>query len=427
MFLILRNFLIFFILPGAVIFFSQILFGTPSAEALNLQATTSVTVIVVCGDGYKEISEVCDKGRVSPYIAPDFGTSTCQDYGFLAGNLTCSDDCSQILTTMCNSCGNNIREGLEKCDNLDFGGATCQSATGLNSGYLACHVSCALDPTHCYSVNIPEPGYPASGGGGGSTSGGGSGVVPGFNPGQNNSLSPTKVVIKGKAFPASDVHILMDGKVIGIVKADSKADFYFETTEISPGVATFGFWAENKEGIKSTAFSLTFRVVGGAVTTISGAYLAPSIGVDKSKVSKGEIVNIFGQSIPNADIYIYVNSESEIIKQVETDNIGAYLLPMNTEVLGDEEFHLAKSLFQVNDGSGIVRSGFSNSVSFYVGSKGTASKCAGADLNGDKRVNLTDFSILLYNWGTNNECSDQNHDGRVNLTDFSIMMYYWTG
>jgi hypothetical protein len=48
-------------------------------------------------------------------------------------------------------------------------------------------------------------------------------------------------------------------------------------------------------------------------------------------------------------------------------------------------------------------------------------------LNADKKVNLTDFSILLYNWGTKNPCADQNHDGNVNLIDFSIMMFNWTG
>jgi len=39
-----------------------------------------------------------------------------------------------------------------------------------------------------------------------------------------------------------------------------------------------------------------------------------------------------------------------------------------------------------------------------------------------------DFSILLYNWGIpKNPTADLNGDGRVNLTDFSIMLYYWTG
>lgn len=51
-----------------------------------------------------------------------------------------------------------------------------------------------------------------------------------------------------------------------------------------------------------------------------------------------------------------------------------------------------------------------------------------ADLNCDSRVNLTDLSILLYNWNgpKNNPRSDINKDRLVDLTDFSILLYYWT-
>lgn len=50
------------------------------------------------------------------------------------------------------------------------------------------------------------------------------------------------------------------------------------------------------------------------------------------------------------------------------------------------------------------------------------------DLNGDGVVNLTDFSILLYNWGVPKDARvDCNSDGVVNLIDLSIMLYWWTG
>ena len=62
-----------------------------------------------------------------------------------------------------------------------------------------------------------------------------------------------------------------------------------------------------------------------------------------------------------------------------------------------------------------------------MGKVGGEAACAEADLNHDGRVNLTDFSILLFHWGTDNECADQNQNGIVDLVDFSIMMYYWTG
>jgi len=55
--------------------------------------------------------------------------------------------------------------------------------------------------------------------------------------------------------------------------------------------------------------------------------------------------------------------------------------------------------------------------------------CNGADFNHDKKVNSTDFSILLAFWKTawpfKNVCVDTNNDKQVNSVDFSILMYQW--
>lgn len=55
----------------------------------------------------------------------------------------------------------------------------------------------------------------------------------------------------------------------------------------------------------------------------------------------------------------------------------------------------------------------------------------GADLNLDKKVNSTDFSILLFFWKTpapfSNPRVDINKDSQVNSVDFSIMLYQWGG
>jgi len=65
---------------------------------------------------------------------------------------------------------------------------------------------------------------------------------------------------------------------------------------------------------------------------------------------------------------------------------------------------------------------FSGASQVFNASSGAA--CAG-DLNSDGWVDLTDFSILLFWWGTSNSTADINGDGIVNLTDFSIMLFHW--
>jgi len=52
-----------------------------------------------------------------------------------------------------------------------------------------------------------------------------------------------------------------------------------------------------------------------------------------------------------------------------------------------------------------------------------------ADINEDGKVNLVDFSILLYWFGKplNDKGVDLNGDGEIDLSDFSILAFYWTG
>jgi len=50
-----------------------------------------------------------------------------------------------------------------------------------------------------------------------------------------------------------------------------------------------------------------------------------------------------------------------------------------------------------------------------------------ADFNGDKIVDVYDFSIFLFNWGTPTlAAADFNGDGVVNAIDFSIFLFRWT-
>ncbi len=396
----------------------------------DLQATeflpTSVEVKQSCGDGLAESAsgEVCDPG-LPPAIPADVGTSSCANFSdifgdvFVDGDLGCNSTCTEFATSSCYTCGNNYKEEAEDCDGSDFGGATCVTWS-YSAGSLACTIDCRISLANC-EIKENEGGVSGSG-----RSGGGAGSTnTGFDPGSEEEQE-TKVVISGKSYPHAEVHILIDGRVIGIVDTDAKADFYFESNEITAGVASFGFWSEDKDGLKSTLLTLTLRVISNAVTTISGVNISPSIDVSQNSVRQGETVRIYGQTVPDTKINIHIHSDEEFIEEAQSAEDGAWEIDFDTTPL-ELDFHTAKALFLVEQGDNIIKSGFSRSVSFHVGKIGGEAACAEADLNHDGRVNLTDFSILLYYWDTDNECADQNQNGIVDLVDFSIMMYYWTG
>jgi len=293
-------------------------------------------------------------------------------------------------------CGNGIAEADEECDGTDFKSQTC-IGFGYGGGTLSCDNACDFDISSCTTGGAPI-------GGGSST------------------RIATKVIFQGKAYPNSSITILKDGEVTTVVMADSNADFRAEITDLTAGIYTFGLWAKDKDGIKSIIYTLTFRVRVSTITTVSGIYLPPTIDIDKTRLQKGEILNIFGQTIPNVEVDVYIFS-GEIIEKTQADEIGAWLLLFNTQALEDGP-HITKARFQLNDEE---RSIFSEALSFYIGEGGPDIVFSDADFNDDGRVSLVDFSILLYHWGTDNVRCDLNRNRVVDLPDFSIMLYYWTG
>jgi len=347
-------------------------FHLPATQAFFLP--TSV-IITVCGNGVLDLGEICDdginNGRYAYHSADKFCDSYCTGYAPYCGNGTVESDYG------------------EECDD------------GNNTSGDGCASNCKTE------VVVPPP----SGGGGGGV----------FIP----STVSTQVVFKGKAYPGSNINILKDGKLVEVCKADLNADFEQAITDVSAGIYTFGLWAEDKDGMKSITYTLTFGVTSNTITTVSGIFLPPTINIDKVSLDKGEILNIFGQTIPEAEIDIRILSE-EIIATTTSDNIGAWLYSFNTEVL-EEGSHVTKARLQFNSHE---KSGFGQVLAFYIGREipsGTNLICSHTDLNKDGETNLIDFSILLYWWNKENACADQNMNGVVDLADFSIMLYYWTG
>ncbi len=388
---------------------------------------TTVEVVVSCGDGtlQKESGEACDFGDPTLGVPMDFGTTTCSSFNdsfgnpFLSGFLSCEPDCSAVVTTSCYTCGNSVKEEMEACDENDFNGATCQSF-GYQDGTLFCTDACEINPNNCenHTTQEPQPGDSNTSGGSAGRSGGGA-------IGRDINQQETTVIAIGNSYPHSEVRILQDGKVNGIVAADSKGDFYFEITGVTPGITTFSFWSQDENELKSTLLSVTFRVHGGSINTISDVFISPTIDIDKEKVSSGDIINFFGKAIPKSQIDIHVHSEEEIIKEINSDEKGDWNLKFDTSILS-EDFHTVKSMSKLEKNDSVISSNFSRSVSFYVGRE-MSDENKTADLNNDGSIDLADFSILLYHWNTDHIEADLNKDGHVDLIDFSIMMYSWTG
>lgn len=327
-------------------------------------------------------------------------------------------------------CGNGVLDGGETCDD------------GANNGRYAyhandkfCNATCTGWAAYCGDGTV-QSSYGEACDDGGNVAGDGcsatcqtEAAAPPPPGGGGIFLPPveTRLVFEGKAYPGSKIFILKDGKETAIAQADSRADFTQVIRDITPGIYTFGLWAKDQDGRKSITYSLTFRVLANAITTVRGIFLPPTIDLSKTQLQSGEILNIFGQTVPEVEVEVHINSD-EIIEKTESDEIGAWLLPLDTKLL-EEGLHTARARYQISPEE---ISGFGKSMAFTVGKvpvpiPSLRDVCLAADFNEDGRVNLTDFSIFLCWWGRSSAEHDLSQNGKVDLPDFSILLCCWTG
>lgn len=304
-------------------------------------------------------------------------------------------------------CGNGVIESGEQCDGADLGGQSCMTR-GFFGGSLSCNSNCTFNTSSC-----------TSGGGGG-----GGGGVPG--------VFFATAIFRGKAYPGSDVTFLKDAQVAATTRAGADANFEISLSNLISGTYTFGVWAEDSKGNRSLTHTFTLSVSSGASTVVSGIFLPPTISVDKKEVKRGEILTFLGQSAPESQITVIINSEEEIVKKTNSGKDGLWILKMNSGEL-DMGDHSARGRASLQNDLSV----FSQVVFFKVGTKTVLAEQKSitfkkADPNLDGRVNLIDFSILAY-WykrplsDSAREKVDLNSDGKVDLIDFSIMAFHWTG
>lgn len=272
----------------------------------------------------------------------------------------------------------------------------------------------------------------SSGGGGG---GGGTGTTDGDDPaGGFENTGPYesgdgRVIINGYAFPGSTVSILVDGQFADDVRARNDGTFSITLDEIARGVYTFGIYATDDNEVRSSTFSTSFTVSGARGTTLSNINISPSIEVVPDPVDVGATAIVRGYTIPNASVTIENRNEknngSASTLFATSDGDGFWQTELSTAGLSRGTYQI-RAKGEQTDG---VSTNFSDWNFYGIGEQ--ASVPINADLNRDGSVNLTDFSILLFWWGTDGGVSDPpadiNQDGNVSLTDFSILLFNWTG
>jgi cysteine-rich repeat protein len=358
-------------------------------------ATTTVS-LTVCGDALVAPSEFCDDG-----------TNTGAYSSSMAGR-----NCTPVCNAWGPYCGDSITQVFygEECDD------------GNNTAGDLCDAICQDE-----TPPVTEGGGGGSGGsgGGGGRGSGQPGVDGAGTEGEIPFEGETDVIIRGSACPGATVTVLRDGEIERVIEADTDAAFEFTLTDQVPGITTFGFWSLDAGSRRSITYSATFQVVQNAVTTLSGILIPPTVAVTPEKIAPGGTVSFNGCAVPETKVQAFVNDAETPEVTLAAQN-GDWAIAYNTTPLGVEQYHRVRANY-VSPINPELKSGYSAVANFYVGNLEPGARGLTADLNNDGFVNLTDFSILLFNWNSANSIADINADGTVSLPDFSIMLFYWTG
>ena len=268
----------------------------------------------------------------------------------------------------------------------------------------------------------PSPPSPAAPISPEAVGGGGGGV--GYIPPEN------QVIFCGRAYPGSTVYLLKDGTLATTVQADPQANFDITVRKLSRGNYNFGIYTKDKEGRSSVIDTYPVFLSESVAVRICGLFLAPTIALNYEEIRRGEILTIFGQSAPNLEVSLFVNSENGLIRKIKSDKDGTWAYNLDTAMIEFGE-HTARARARKEN----EYSNFSQAITFFIGKitkKREEVFCLKYDLNCDGRINLVDFSILTYWWkrpltAVAKLRVDFNGDGKMDLIEFSILAYHWTG
>jgi len=243
----------------------------------------------------------------------------------------------------------------------------------------------------------------------------------------------TILTVEGYAYPDALVTILRNKSVLGTTRAKDDGSFK-ATIWTQNGSVTIGVWARDNYGLISQTSEVPAYIPAVYSFTISDIFLSPTLGTDSLVVvPSGTKVNIFGSAFPDSGIKLFsdmpdlngadittAGTDGKWEYVIDTEGLvqGLYAIRVNGQVV---------PLGLISDLSREIRLGIGFPIEPYEGAA-----CSGVDLNFDGRVNVIDFSIMLYYWELNpfevkppNYCVDQDENKLVDIYDFSRLMYGW--
>lgn len=256
----------------------------------------------------------------------------------------------------------------------------------------------------------PDDEPPDEGGGGG---GGGPGVAP------------ARVIFAGRTYPGGAIEVLRKSPLdeiylnIPIETLEIKEDGAFRVSYVSliSGEYLFALRAKDKEGRKSGILSFSQDLLFKDQLVVEDIIFPPTLEIKQPDISRGQTVEIFGSAPSRFKVEIFLGDQR--VGEAESDDDGLWSYLLNAGELSPSRIYYLKTR-SVNPAGKL--SNFSPSLPIRLAEFNRRA----VDFNQDEKVNIADWSIFLFRWGSDDinlkNSIDLDGNGRVDIADFSIFL-----
>lgn len=259
----------------------------------------------------------------------------------------------------------------------------------------------------------------------------GSPTPPGGGGGSGTIIGAT-VVMSGWAFPNAKLTLLKDGSIATSLVANPDGSFQITLNGLSNGNYQLSIYAEDPRGILSSSHVINLLANSNQTYNFSNIVIPPTIFVTPTVVAIGSSYVVSGYAPANSTVSVEIPTLPTLGSGTANAQ-GYYEISLSA--------NLPPGLYGLRTKASL--NGYSSlysrpvMVNFYLGEPGQppvipqppAQLGLCVDYNKDRRVNLIDFSILLFWFGkpAAPPTIDCNKDNVIDIKDFSILMYFWTG
>ena len=259
-----------------------------------------------------------------------------------------------------------------------------------------------------------------------------SAVVPGATApgGGSGSTTGATAVMSGWAFPNAKLTLLKDGAVATTLIANPNGSFQITLNGLHNGPYQLSLFAEDPNGVISSSHVINLLVNNNQNYNFTNIIIPPTITANPTSVSLNASYTVSGYAPAGSSVAVSVPNLNTTIGTATADSNGFYQLNLIGNLPPGVQALRARATL---NGFGSLYSR-PVLVQFYLPGQvpippPPAQLGVCVDYNKDRRVNLIDFSILLFWFGkpATPPTIDCNRDRVIDIKDFSILMYFWTG